>query len=136
MAAIRAAVHYELQKLELDVELYNNHKEKNGSRPKLFIWNSWARVGHNLRSATFGGTPEDLLQVEWLNLQNLDVNTSDTIVAISPSNTSGLTIAVANATPSAQGEMSALGAVWSEAVRLGALAPVKKSVAFEKSLDL
>ena len=136
MAAIRAAVHYELQKLELDVELYNYHKIKNGSRPKLFIWNSWARVGHNLRSATFGGTPEDLLQVEWLNLQNLDVNTSDTIVAISPSNTSGLTIAVANATPSAQGEMSALGAVWSEAVRLGALAPVKKSVAFEKSLDL
>lgn len=87
MAAIRAAVHYELQKLELDVELYNNHKEKNGSRPKLFIWNSWARVGHNLRSATFGGAAEDLLQVEWLNLQAL--NTSDTmyitIVAISPS---------------------------------------------------
>jgi len=121
MTAIRAAVHYELQKLELDVELYNYHKDKDGSRPKLFIWNSWARLGHNLRSATFGGTPEDLLQVEWLNLQNLDVNTSDSIVAISPSNTSGLTIAVANGTPSAQGEMSALGAVWSEAVRAPAL---------------
>jgi hypothetical protein len=119
MTAIRAAVHYELQKLELDLDLYNNHKIKNGSRPKLFIWNSWARLGHNLRSATFGGTPEDLLQVEWLNLQNLD--SSDSIVAISPSNTSGLTIAVANGTPSAQGEMSALGAVWSEAVRAPAL---------------
>jgi hypothetical protein len=119
MTAIRAAVHYELQKLELDLDLYNYHKIKNGSRPKLFIWNSWARLGHNLRSATFGGTPEDLLQVEWLNLQNLD--SSDSIVAISPSNTSGLTIAVANGTPSAQGEMSALGAVWSEAVRAPAL---------------
>jgi len=125
LAAIRAAILYELQKLELDLALFNHHKDQNASKPKLLIWNTWSRVGRSLRSAKFGGAPEDLLQVEWLNLQALDVAPNDTIVAISPSHTSGLTVAVSSGTPSAQREMLALDAVWSEAIRAPVSAPIQ-----------
>ena len=64
----------------------------------------------------FGGAPKDLLQVEWLNLQVLDCRPGDTIVAISPSNESGFTIAIANGAPSAQAEMAALESVWPDHV--------------------
>jgi hypothetical protein len=116
MAAIRAAVRDELQKLELGLPLYTEYMKTKGQKPFLFVWTSWSRHGRSLRSARFGGAPKDVLQVEWLNLQVLDCRPGDTTVAISPSNDSGFTIAIANRASSAQAEMTALESLWPDHV--------------------
>lgn len=130
MTAIREAVRDELQKLELGLPLYTEHLKMKGDKAFLFVWTSWSRHGRSLRSASFGGAPKDLLQVEWLNLQALDCRPGDTTVAISPNN-SGFQIVIANGQPSAQAEMEALDTVWPDHVT-NPLKPLKRVRCFNK----
>ena len=104
-----------MHKLEHDLALYNYQKRLSAGTPKLFLWNSWARVGHRLREASFGGCSASLVSIEWLNMLVLDASQDDTIVAVSPSHAKGLTVAVSSGTASRCQEMLAVEAAWSQA---------------------
>ena len=66
-AEIHKALREELHKLEHKLDLFNAERRQRRNTTSLFCWNSWARVGNTLRAAKFGGTPEALKSVEWLN---------------------------------------------------------------------
>ena len=110
--AISGALHYEMHKLEHDLALYNLEKKQNARKDKLFLWNSWSRIGHGLAHARFGGDEHSLLGVDWINMASLDASDGGTIVALSPCCTKGISIAVAIGAPSAPDEFHALSALW------------------------
>ena len=115
-AAIHEGVRSELHKLEKQLDLFNREKSQRVNVPTLFCWNSWARIGHGLRTALFGGPPEALLNVEWLNSYALLRHGSgayDAVVVVSLCQT-GLAIFVANSSATAAAEMSKVSAVWGD----------------------
>ena len=117
--AIHTALRYELHKLEFDSVLYEIDKKRLDTKPKLFIWNSWARIGHSVRNACFGGAPESLLEVEYLNQQLLEAN-EGTIVSVSPFHTNGLQVGITTASRTGTAEMDKLeGKYWTQSTRLG-----------------
>lgn len=114
--AIHEGVRSELHKLEKQLDLFNREKSQRVNVPTLFCWNSWARIGHGLRTALFGGPPEALLNVEWLNSYALLRHGSgayDAVVVVSLCQT-GLAIFVANSSATAAAEMSKVSAVWGD----------------------
>eukprot|EP00802_Teleaulax_amphioxeia_P006620 Tamp_06624.p1 GENE.Tamp_06624~~Tamp_06624.p1 ORF type:complete len:777 (-),score=121.62 Tamp_06624:335-2605(-) len=121
--AIRCALRSEFNKLEHDTVLYNIDKQRMSMKPKLFIWNSWARIGHTLRHSSFGGEPESLLGIDYLNQQVLE-SQDGTLVCISPCHTNGLTVGITTASKSGKQELDKLEAkFWSEATRQGTSDP-------------
>ena len=76
----------EMHKLEYDLARFNYDKCCNSSKPKLFLWNSWANSGNLLRQACFGGQESDVLGIEWLNMLELDTHEDgETIFVVAPS---------------------------------------------------
>ena len=118
--AIHTALRYELHKLEFDSVLYEIDKKRLSIKPKLFTWNSWARIGHNVRNACFGGADESLLEIEYLNQQLLEAN-EGTLVSISPFHSeNGLQVGITTASRTGAQEMDKLEAkYWTKAARLG-----------------
>ena len=112
--ALRGALEAEMHKLEHDLALYNYEKRKHTGSQQLFMWNSWARVGHDLSAARFGALPDGLLNVEWLNMHVLDVSGEETIIAVAPKHHTGLMLAVASRLPSAADEVAKLASIWGE----------------------
>ena len=111
--AISGALHYEMHKLEHDLVLYNFEKRQNAGKAKLFLWNSWSRIGHGLAHARFGGDEHSLLDVEWINMASLETSDGSALVAVSPFSSKGISIAVAIDASSACDELQALSAIWS-----------------------
>jgi len=110
--AISGALRYEMHKLEHDLVLYNFEKRQNADKAKLFLWNSWGRMGYRLSDARFGGDEHALLDIQWLNMASLEAGDRSAIVTVSPWSTKGISIAVAIDAASRDDEFKELSASW------------------------
>lgn len=118
-AAIHQGIRSELHKLQHDLNLFNMEKSQRADMPTFFFWNSWARSGYRLRDALFGSSSDDLIAIEWLNSYTLlrQGSAAFDCLALVCLSSSGLTVFVANCSPTARAEMSSLEASWGHALQ-------------------
>ena len=81
LASVR--VRTALRALRHDPAAFHDSMRHGAGTPKLFVWNSWARAGRDLRSATFGD-PAGPRSIEWLNALGLSDPTVVLVTAAPP----------------------------------------------------